>query len=89
MVPALDAANRDPAVFEAPDELDLGRRAAGHLGFGTGRHMCLGTPLARVELQVGMAALLGRFPGLRLAPDRPTWREAMLIGGPGSLPVEW
>jgi cytochrome P450 len=65
------AANRDPAQFENPDELDLERKnAATHLAFGTGAHHCLGAPLARRELHWGFSALLERTRGIRLAPGK-------------------
>ncbi|RDI65592.1 cytochrome P450 [Nocardia pseudobrasiliensis] len=64
---SLQAANRDPARFERPDSLDLGRSAIGHLGFGHGVHQCLGQQLARVEMRIALPALLSRFPDLRLA----------------------
>ena len=86
---AVAAANRDPRAFDRPDELDV-RRAprAGHLGFAHGPHFCLGAPLARVETEVALAAVLRRFPDLAPAgdttplPDPATWRLA-------ALPVTW
>lgn len=67
LVVSIPVANRDPEKFPAPDELDLGRDAAGHLAFGHGRHMCIGQHLARLELEVALRGLLERFPDLDLA----------------------
>jgi cytochrome P450 len=64
---SLAAANRDPEKFPRPDALDLRRSTSGHLAFSQGIHMCIGQHLARLELQIGLAGLLGRFPQLRLA----------------------
>lgn len=64
---SLLGANRDAVRFERPDDLDLHRGARGHLGFGTGVHMCVGQHMARMEMRSGLAGLLGRFPDLRLA----------------------
>ncbi len=77
----MGSANRDEAVFAGPgvlgaDQLDVGRDPNPHVGFGMGRHFCLGAPLARLELSISLAALLDRFPRLELAgdaPRRPTW----------------
>jgi cytochrome P450 len=89
---SLTAANRDPARFPDPDRLDLGRGARGHLAFGYGRHVCLGQHLARVELQAGLAGLLARFPGLRLAVPAEEVRVhggERFLHGVHELPVEW
>lgn len=74
----LGAANRDPAQFPDPDALDLGRAENRHLAFGYGIHFCVGAPLARLEGEVALAALLGRFPGLRLA-DAPLEYHGSLV----------
>ncbi|MEU8265460.1 cytochrome P450 [Micromonospora sp. NPDC048999] len=63
----LNSANHDPAHFADPDQLDVRRVRGPHLGFGHGVHYCLGVSLARMEAQLGIAALLRRLPGLRLA----------------------
>src|SRR5919201_6517349 len=62
------AANRDPRVFDAPDAFDVGRaNAAEHISFGGGIHVCIGAPLARVELEASLQALVETRPGLELA----------------------
>lgn len=85
---AVGAANRDALKFDAPGRLDITRTGVQHLGFGHGVHHCLGAPLARVELQEALQALITRFPGLHLAGD-VVWKNQMLVRGPRSMPVGW
>jgi cytochrome P450 len=80
------SANRDPAVFVAPDALDLGRDPNPHVSFGAGIHYCLGAPLARMELQIAFTTLLRRCPGIRLL-ERPRWKPTYVLRGVGSLQV--
>lgn len=83
----LGAANRDPAQFSDPDRLDLARSPNRHLAFGGGIHFCLGAPLARMEAQIALTALLRRFPDLSLADAPPTWRDTVTLRGLASLPL--
>lgn len=87
----LDAANRDEAVFDHAEELRLDRAENPHLAFGHGAHFCLGASLARMELEVGLAALLEGLPGLRLATttDRLSWYRNRVVRGIEELPVTW
>lgn len=68
----LIAANHDPAKWEDPARLDLGRKPAGHLAFGAGIHFCLGLSLARLEAQIALRQLFERFPDLALT-EEPVW----------------
>ncbi|MFC6090658.1 cytochrome P450 [Saccharothrix lopnurensis] len=82
------AANRDPSVFDRPDEVDFHREHNPHLTFGHGAHHCVGASLARMELQVAIGTLLKRFPSLRLDGD-VAFKKGRLIRGPQALPVRW
>jgi cytochrome P450 len=86
---AISSADRDPAQFPGPDRLDLGRDTSGHVAFGYGIHYCLGAPLARMEAEVALGALIARFPGLSLAvpAEELRWRPVSLMTGLESLPV--
>lgn len=85
VVVAIAAANHDPCAFAEPDRLNVSRRAgpASHLGYAHGPHFCVGAPLARMQTEVALTALLRRFPGIALAipahevrhdPDPGSWR---------------
>ena len=86
VLPLLGAANHDPLQFADPDRLDIGRNPNPHVAFGRGIHFCLGAPLARVEGQLAIGALLRRFPNLELAGE-PVRRNQITLRGLSSLPV--
>ena len=88
---SLPAINRDPRRFPDPETLDISRTGAGHLAFGYGPHQCIGQQLARIEMRVAYAALLRRFPHLRLAvpAEEVPMRENIVPYGPLTLPIEW
>lgn len=85
------AINRDPSQFLEPDTLDFARTENRHLSLGLGVHYCLGAALARLEMEVALAALIQRMPTLRLAVpvDSLQWRMVPLLHGLEKLPVVW
>ncbi len=83
----IGAANRDPARFERPDELDFARADKRHLGFGRGVHYCVGARLARVEARVAFEVLLERFADVQLDDSRPPVFGGVLPRGPKHLHV--
>ena len=86
----LGSANRDEQHFEDPDTLDLAREPNRHLAFGRGGvHHCLGAPLARMEGQIAISALLKRFPSLHLDVDPASlhWRRGIFLRGLQRLPL--
>ncbi|HEX4700627.1 MAG TPA: cytochrome P450, partial [Pseudonocardiaceae bacterium] len=91
VVVQMASANRDSAVFDRPDEINLARADNPHVAFGHGVHHCLGAPLARLELQLAIGTLVRRLPGLHLAVpvDDVAWRADRLIRGVRALPVAW
>ena len=80
------SANRDPAVFDQPEELRLSRDNNQHLTFGHGIHFCLGAPLARVELATSFSAILRRLPGLHLVRE-PEFKPNYILRGLQELRV--
>lgn len=80
------SANRDPEVFDDPDELRLDRDPNPHLTFGAGIHYCLGAPLGRLELQTSFSTLLARFPGMEPV-EEPRWKPNYVIRGLEGLRV--
>jgi cytochrome P450 len=91
VLPALHSANRDPDVFDDPEEIDLTRETNPHLAFGHGPHHCIGGMLARLELRESLTALLERFPDMRLADGEEgvRWKFGVIVRGPSYLRVAW
>lgn len=89
VISLLRAANHDPEVFENPDAFDVTRKAAPHIAFGGGSHICIGAPLARIEAQAALAKLFQRFPNLRLARpgEKPEKRTLPFFNGLQRLDV--
>lgn len=87
----LGAANRDPDQFASPEKLELTRPVGTPAHFGMGIHYCLGAPLARLEGQVGLRALLEELPNLRPAVevDQLRWQQTVAVRGVMELPVVW
>ncbi|WP_029114735.1 cytochrome P450 [Mycobacterium sp. URHB0044] len=87
----LAPANWDPAAYPEPDKLDLTRDAGQQLGFGYGRHQCVGQQLARAELQIVFHTLFRRIPTMRLAVpfDEIPFKHDRLAYGVYELPVTW
>jgi len=85
----LNAANRDPEVYDQPDRLWLDRGGPAHLTFGFGMHICLGFPLARMEGQVALPAVLRRWRDISLAlpEERIEWLNSMVFRGMKALPL--
>jgi cytochrome P450 len=81
------AGNRDPAVIEDPDRLDITRKGFKNLAFGHGIHYCIGAALARVEAQIAILEIVNRLPKLRLASDSLKWIPSIAIHGLAELPV--
>jgi cytochrome P450 len=91
VIPLTYSANRDSALLDDPDRLDVTRPPSPHISFGHGVHRCIGAPLALLELSTAYATLFRRLPGLRPAvPESELeWKSGMLTVGPVALPVTW
>lgn len=86
----LGSANRDPAVFADPDELEparLNNKHVSHLAFGMGIHYCLGAALARLQLQLALVTLRRRYPNLRLTQAEVRWRSGSFVRSLETLPI--
>jgi len=82
-------ANRDPQAFERAEEFDIARNPNRHLSFGTGTHFCLGAPLARLELEILLGAVVRKLPELRLSGAEPQFRTGFVFRGLKTLDVCW
>ena len=91
VAPVIAAANRDPMRFADPDRLDIDRPDNLPLTFAPGPHLCLGAPVARLEVELALSTLARRFPRLELLDDDPLMRNTCNLGpgprGPQHLPV--
>jgi cytochrome P450 len=85
VVVLLGSANRDPAQFDAPDEVRLDRSPNAHIAFGQGIHYCLGSPMARLELEVALNLLIERTADIRLESDDIEWNDNVALRGPRAL----
>jgi cytochrome P450 len=85
------AANRDPSMYERPEEFDPTRDVTNHLAFGHGSHICLGQSLARMELKTVFLSLFRHFPNVRLAIDPDTLEidNSRIGGGVDDVPLIW
>lgn len=85
----LSAANRDPEAYPDPDRLDLQRDGVPQLSFGFGMHICLGFPLARLEGQIALPAVLARWRRIELARPQAEleWQESMVFRGMRRMPL--
>ena len=84
----LHAANHDSVQFPDPDTLNLERTfTRPPIPFGGGRYTCLGSVLARLELELVLKAMLARFPNLEVAQFE--WAGTLLTHGPKRLHVTW
>jgi cytochrome P450 len=85
---SISAANRDPAVFEDPDNYVLDRGASRrHVAFAHGPHVCVGVHLARLEARLGVAAILARLEHLRLDPAHKAAVRGLVFRKPPALHV--
>jgi cytochrome P450 len=76
----MNAANRDPRAYDDPDRVDLKRNGVPHLTFGFGAHICLGFPLARLEGQIALPAVLARWKRFEMVSE-PTYMDSMVLRG--------
>jgi cytochrome P450 len=83
----MNAANRDPRAYVEPDRIDLARNGVPHLTFGFGAHLCLGFPLARLEGQVALPAVLARWRRIEITAPRLDWMDSMVLRGMKALPL--
>jgi cytochrome P450 len=87
VIAVMGAANRDPERFPDPDRLDIARTDNRHLAFGWASHFCFGAPLARIEGQIALEAIVRRLPDLALELRPLTWRDNLGLRGLTALPV--
>jgi cytochrome P450 len=83
---AFGSGNRDERKFPDPDKFDIDRRPQGHLGFGSGKHFCLGSQMARLVTEVAMRRFLERVPDYHLTVGNIAWNSSSNFRSPSALP---
>jgi cytochrome P450 len=83
---AFGSGNRDWRKFTDPDVYDIDRRPQGHLGFGIGKHFCLGSQMARLVTGMSMKRFLARVPDYHLADAKVSWNSSSNFRSPVALP---
>jgi cytochrome P450 len=86
VVLAFGSANRDERKFPDPDTFDIERRPLGHLGFGSGKHFCLGAQMARLVTEIAMRRFLERVPDYHLTAHSLAWNSSSNFRSPMALP---
>lgn len=84
----LSAANRDARIFEEPHQFEITREKNPHIAFGHNIHFCVGAPLARLEGEIAVNALLARFPQMKLAEKDLEWHHSLVFRGVKSLKIK-
>ena len=85
----IGAANRDPALYENPEAVDITRKGIKLLSFGGGIHFCLGAQLARTEAELAFRRLAERLPVITIDPDAIDWRDSITLRGAKRIPATW
>lgn len=85
----IGAANRDPAVFDDPEAVDITRRGIKLLSFGGGIHFCLGAQLARTEAELAFRRLAERLPAIAIDPQAIEWRDSITLRGAKRIRATW
>ncbi|MFI6063298.1 cytochrome P450 [Streptomyces sp. NPDC051286] len=88
VVLVLASGNRDSKRFHEPDRFDPTRPDNQHFGFGSGIHLCYGAPLARIEAEAALSALIPHLSTARLVQDPPPYRQNAMLRGPRHLPIQ-
>lgn len=83
----LGSGNRDPSRFDDPDRLDVSRNPSGHLGFGHGAHYCVGAPLALLEIEIAIGAIVDRLSDIRRTADDAEWHDSINFRFLKRLPI--
>jgi cytochrome P450 len=84
---AFGSGNRDWRKFPNPDIYDIERRPQGHLGFGAGKHFCLGSQMARLVTEVAMKRFLARVPEYHLSESKVAWNSSSNFRSPVACPL--
>jgi cytochrome P450 len=89
VIPLIGAANRDPAKFSSPDQLDITRNEGAHLSFGCGPHVCIGATLTYLEAGIALRSIMRRLPEIQLGQDSQSWGDNAVYRSLKQLPLRF